>query len=88
MTIPLTSVAPERETSTLDVTVPRALATLPVGSPCTNVCRLDIETRTFCVGCHRTRAEIKAWKTLRDDEKTAIIITLLERSSQRSESAV
>ena len=60
-------------------TIARALAQAPVGSPCTNVCRLDIHTRTYCEGCHRTRAEIKAWKNLGDLDKRAIIAQLAER---------
>jgi predicted Fe-S protein YdhL (DUF1289 family) len=73
-----------REILALDFTVERAKTLTPVGSPCTNVCRLDEASRTYCIGCHRSRAEIKAWKTLADDERGAIIETLLDRATQRS----
>lgn len=39
-------------------------------SPCIGVCSLtDQDT---CAGCHRSRAEIKAWKGMTDDEKRTI----------------
>ncbi|MCP1119604.1 putative Fe-S protein YdhL (DUF1289 family) [Robbsia andropogonis] len=50
-----------------------ALSTTPAGSPCINICKLDEVTRTYCTGCRRSRAEIKAWKTLDDSEKYQIL---------------
>lgn len=39
-------------------------------SPCIGVCSLtDQDT---CAGCHRSRAEIKAWRGMTDDEKRTI----------------
>jgi len=66
----------------LTLTIERARNTSPIGSPCTTVCRLDEETRTYCRGCHRTRDEIKAWKSLPDDARTAVLAVLLTRQAQ------
>lgn len=79
------AVAASRDTFTLAQTVARALAQRPVGSPCTNVCRLDADTRSYCLGCHRSRVEIKEWKTLDDTAKLAIIDALPERLRQRGD---
>jgi len=80
---PVTAPAPaSREILPLALTVARAGAQNPVGSPCTNVCRLDTETRTYCIGCHRSRAEIKGWKTMDDDAKTQILAQLLSREQR------
>jgi len=64
------------------LTIQRAQDLSPVGSPCTSVCRLDEETRTYCRGCHRTREEIKAWKSLPDEARSTILAVLLTRESQ------
>ncbi|RKP48129.1 DUF1289 domain-containing protein [Trinickia fusca] len=58
-----------------------ALATelRPIGSPCCGVCRLDRETG-YCEGCLRTRDEIKAWKTMTDDDKLRVLSVLSARS--------
>jgi predicted Fe-S protein YdhL (DUF1289 family) len=55
-----------------------ALISMPIGSPCINICKLDEFTRTFCTGCLRPRAEIKAWKTLDDAEKRVILLRLAD----------
>ncbi|MCY0385702.1 DUF1289 domain-containing protein [Robbsia sp. Bb-Pol-6] len=75
----IAAVAASREIHSLADTVARAGARDPVGSPCTNVCRLDVETRSHCIGCYRSRAEIKGWKTMDDAAKRAILATLLTR---------
>jgi uncharacterized protein len=65
-------------------------------SPCKSVCRID-DRFGWCVGCKRTRAEIKAWSTASEAEKRDIIARLPPRaaaepgllaqgSSQQSES--
>jgi predicted Fe-S protein YdhL (DUF1289 family) len=51
-----------------------------VGSPCTDVCRLD-KTTGHCEGCFRSREEIKAWKTMADADKLALFDTLLTRKA-------
>ena len=41
-----------------------------VPSPCVNLCKLDREAGT-CLGCFRTREEIKFWKTMNAAERRA-----------------
>jgi predicted Fe-S protein YdhL (DUF1289 family) len=64
----------------LAFTVERAKQLRPVGSPCTDVCRLD-KTTGHCEGCFRSRDEIKAWKTMPDEHKLALFNTLLARKA-------
>lgn len=64
----------------LTFTIERARQLQPVGSPCTNVCRLDKITG-HCEGCFRSREEIKAWKTMPDTDKLALFDTLLARKA-------
>jgi uncharacterized protein len=66
----------------LAFTIERAKSQQPVGSPCTNVCRLDQSTG-LCEGCFRNREEIKAWKTMDDAGKVALFPTLIERHEKR-----
>jgi predicted Fe-S protein YdhL (DUF1289 family) len=63
-------------------TIERARLLQPVGSPCTDVCRLDKITG-HCEGCFRSREEIKAWKTMADADKLALFDTLLARKAAR-----
>ena len=49
-------------------------------SPCTSVCRID-ERVGWCIGCKRTRAEIKAWSTASDAEKRDIMSRLSTRAA-------
>ena len=39
-------------------------------NPCTKVCRFDAAGE--CLGCFRTKAEVKRWKHLPDEAKAAI----------------
>jgi predicted Fe-S protein YdhL (DUF1289 family) len=64
----------------LAFTIERASQVRPVGSPCTDVCRLD-KTTGYCEGCFRSREEIKAWKTLPDTDKVALFPALLARKA-------
>lgn len=41
-----------------------------IENPCTSVCRLSGD---LCVGCGRTRAEIKGWKKMKRPEKQAAV---------------
>ena len=66
----------------LTFTIERAKQLQPVGSPCTDVCRLD-KTTGHCEGCFRSREEIKAWKTMADGDKLALFDTLLARKAAR-----
>jgi predicted Fe-S protein YdhL (DUF1289 family) len=50
-------------------------------SPCKSVCRID-DRFDWCIGCKRTRAEIKAWPTAGEGEKKEI----LDRLKARAES--
>lgn len=50
-------------------------------SPCKSVCRID-ERFGWCVGCRRTRGEIKAWSTASDAEKRDILARLPERAAR------
>ena len=38
--------------------------------PCISVCKF---TDDICIGCGRTKAEIKGWKKLGKDEKRAVL---------------
>lgn len=45
---------------------------MAVASPCTNVCRFDGKTG-FCVGCLRSRVEVREWKKITDHKRHLII---------------
>ncbi len=45
---------------------------MTIPSPCVDVCRLDGATG-FCIGCLRTRDEIRGWKTMTDDLRVQVI---------------
>ena len=51
-------------------------------SPCVSVCQID-PTSGNCFGCHRTRAEIAAWRDMTVDEQR----DLLEQLRQRRQDA-
>ncbi len=65
-------------TSPLETSIALAKTLEPVGSPCTDVCKLDAQSG-YCQGCMRTRDEIKAWKTLPDADKLRVFDVLLAR---------
>ncbi|AOJ94139.1 MULTISPECIES: DUF1289 domain-containing protein [Burkholderia] len=54
-----------------DVPVPVGV----VGSPCTDVCRIDPRTE-WCAGCLRTRDEIRAWRSADDDARRVVLARL------------
>ncbi|MCO8591549.1 DUF1289 domain-containing protein [Burkholderia multivorans] len=54
-----------------DVPVPVGV----VGSPCTDVCRIDPRT-DWCAGCLRTRDEIRAWRSADDDARRVVLARL------------
>ncbi|WP_235527738.1 DUF1289 domain-containing protein [Burkholderia sp. Leaf177] len=78
MTMP--SETPVKTPLELAFTIERASQLQPVGSPCTDVCRLD-KTTGYCEGCFRSREEIKAWKTLPDADKLSLFPALLDRKA-------
>ncbi len=52
-------------------------------TPCIGVCALD--AYGYCEGCHRTGAEIAAWRGLSDAERRHLMFDVLpERERQRS----
>jgi predicted Fe-S protein YdhL (DUF1289 family) len=40
-------------------------------SPCISVCKIA-PAAGWCLGCRRTIAEIKAWKTMTDDQRRQV----------------
>ena len=50
---------------------------MTIESPCISVCKIDEDTG-FCLGCYRTRKEIKQWKD-GDDKVKSKILKLLEK---------
>ena len=53
----------------------------PVGSPCIDVCRLH-PSSGYCEGCLRNREEIKAWKSMSDPDRLALLDRLAMRSGE------
>ncbi|WP_217425551.1 DUF1289 domain-containing protein [Magnetospirillum sp. SS-4] len=53
-------------------------------SPCRSVCRID-DRFGWCVGCKRTRAEIKAWSTMDGRERKDILDRLPARVQEEIE---
>lgn len=52
-------------------------------SPCTGVCMLDDEG--YCLGCHRSSAEIARWSQMDDDERLRLMESVLPlREAERS----
>ena len=48
-----------------------AASEMPVGSPCTGVCRID-ERSGLCAGCRRTLDEIAGWSAMGDGERLGV----------------
>lgn len=53
-----------------------------IESPCISVCKINTES-TFCIGCWRTKNEIKSWKEATDSAR----LEILSRSNERREAA-
>ena len=51
-------------------------------SPCVSVCRMDT-THDVCVGCLRTRGELRAWSTMDEDAKFGVWTTIDKRLQAR-----
>jgi len=49
---------------------------MKIQSPCVDICKLDGDG--ICVGCFRTRAEIRRWSQMEETEKSAVIARLTE----------
>ena len=54
------------------------IATVP--SPCIDVCNIDGDTG-MCIGCLRTRDEIRGWKNMTDDLRLQMIEELSHRKA-------
>jgi len=52
-------------------------------NPCIGLCRFGGDGN--CLGCHRTKAEVKGWKRLSDSAKAAINARIAANSRQDSE---
>jgi predicted Fe-S protein YdhL (DUF1289 family) len=68
----------------LAFTIERAKTQEPVGSPCTNVCKLD-PGNGLCRGCFRSREEIKTFRSMDDAAKRALLDQLLARRPAQAE---
>jgi hypothetical protein len=51
-----------------------------VPSPCIDVCKIDGNTG-MCIGCLRTRDEIRGWKNMTDDLRLEMIEELSHRKA-------
>lgn len=51
---------------------------MKIETPCTDICRFD-PRNTWCIGCGRTRDEIKAWRKLSPFRRTALSNELKHR---------
>jgi predicted Fe-S protein YdhL (DUF1289 family) len=45
---------------------------MAIQSPCIDICKID-GTSGFCIGCLRTRDEIREWKNAQDERRQQII---------------
>jgi len=52
--------------------------TLPVASPCNDVCRMD-EASGWCLGCLRTLPEISAWTSMDEGARRDLTAVLALR---------
>ncbi|AWU96558.1 DUF1289 domain-containing protein [Azospirillum ramasamyi] len=50
------------------------------GNPCIGLCRFG--GQEACLGCHRTKAEVKGWKKLSDAAKAAINQRIRQEAGQ------
>ncbi|KDR30145.1 Fe-S protein [Caballeronia zhejiangensis] len=55
-----------------------------MGSPCTDVCKLDQETG-LCLGCFRSREEIKTFRSMDDAAKLDLFDELLKRRAAKEQ---
>lgn len=67
----------------LAFTIERAKTQAPIGSPCTDVCKLDADTG-LCLGCFRSREEIKTFRSMDDAAKRVLLDELLARRAAKT----
>lgn len=60
---------------------------LLTSSPCTSRCKLDTD-RVQCLGCGRSRDEIKAWKSADDGWRHDVNIRLLATQGKKVRKAI
>ncbi|WOJ91173.1 DUF1289 domain-containing protein [Methylocapsa polymorpha] len=54
---------------------------MTVQSPCIDICQIDGKTG-WCVGCLRTREEIRGWRTMTDHRGCQILAERQRRESK------
>ncbi|NMM00580.1 DUF1289 domain-containing protein [Paraburkholderia sp. RP-4-7] len=54
---------------------------MTVPSPCIDICKIDGNTG-LCIGCLRTRDEIRGWKNMPDDLRVQLIDELSLRKAK------
>lgn len=57
---------------------PAGAGSVPIGSPCTNVCQIDPATG-WCIGCGRTLDEIARWGATTAADRDAVTAALAAR---------
>ena len=58
-----------------------ASARQKIDSPCTDVCKIDPDTR-LCLGCARSIDEISAWSRMTAEARRVIMAELPQRAAQ------
>jgi uncharacterized protein len=59
---------------------------MAIQSPCVDICKID-GISGFCIGCLRTRDEIREWKAAPDERRQQIIDGLAARTATQPSSA-
>ncbi|MGB0637021.1 MAG: DUF1289 domain-containing protein [Gammaproteobacteria bacterium] len=47
-------------------------------NPCTSICKFS-GPKGWCIGCGRNKKECKKWKTMKSDDKNALLKKLKKR---------
>ena len=55
---------------------------MAIQSPCVDICRIDSDSG-LCIGCLRTRAEIREWKGMPDEQRQQLLDALARRAEER-----
>jgi predicted Fe-S protein YdhL (DUF1289 family) len=54
----------------------------PIASPCNSICSLNDEDT--CIGCFRTREEIREWSVLDDYQRLDVLVLCGERARKNN----
>ncbi|WP_303786226.1 DUF1289 domain-containing protein [Azovibrio restrictus] len=54
---------------------------MPVASPCTGICTLDVQGR-YCLGCWRSTDEIAAWPRMNDGQRLTVLAIVARRCEE------